>query len=178
MSFIEVVTDSETLEKNRRALVSLSILIFLIAALDFRSDEIDLLGLKLGISQQKIVSIGQIGVAYLLLQYFSKGLGISLSTLHDYLFDLDSRWEEKTVASFPDFSDDPDWQPDPDFWEEDFAIKRKIREGRRFRVKTATECYSKISGLFSNIVFPFTLGLTSLVKTDALKLFLIYLGQK
>ena len=177
MNFIEFVIDSETLEKNRRSLVAASILIFIIAALDFRSTEIDLLGLKLGISQGKIVCIGQLGASYLLLLYSSRWLGVLLSKFYEFLHEVDTRWEENTVAGFPDFSDEQDFQPDPDPWEVNFSIERSNREKRRYLLKIATNYYSKFIGIFSNAVFPIVLGATSIIKADALRLLLMYMGQ-
>lgn len=66
---MSAMMEHDDFRKSRRALIVSSAFLFIVSSLEFRSDEIDVLGLKFGIDQEKVVSLCSATVLYFLYIY-------------------------------------------------------------------------------------------------------------
>jgi hypothetical protein len=66
---LELLSESPSVEKSRRAVLTVALLILFFSSVDFRSDEIEIFALKVAFSQDRFVALGQICLFYFLILY-------------------------------------------------------------------------------------------------------------
>lgn len=165
MSFLVFITDNETIEKSRKALFAASTLLLFFASLTLRGDELDFFGLKVAVSQDRIIFIGQACVAFILLRFSSLVVTSLLDLAHQKLTSVDENWEKKTIAEFPDFDnlENDGYEVEPEDWEIAYAISKSKREKRRGWVSTSRQMLESVFGLAFNLLIPIAIGTVCVV---------------
>ena len=176
--FIEFLTDSDTVEKSRRSLIASSALLLFVSALNFRSEEIDIFGLKFGFSQGRIILIGQVVIAYILFRYVVHLFIQFLAFLENYWASRDNEWEKKTQDSFYDTGEGDPSQPEPESYELKFWKERESRENFRLQYSKTTSRFSIFSAALVNVAIPLFLGALCLFNPDGFGDFLATVEQK
>jgi hypothetical protein len=165
MSFLVFITDNETIEKSRKALFATSALLLFFASLTLRGDELDFFGLKVAVSQDRMIFIGQICVAFVLFRFSSLVLTSLLDLAHKKLTSVDENWEKKTVAEFPDFDnlDNDGYEQEPEDWEIAYAVGKRDREKRRGWVSSSRQALESVFGFAFNLLIPIAVGTVCVV---------------
>jgi len=176
LNIIDLFTESDTLDKTRRSLVAASVSFLLIAALEFRSNEVNVFGLKLGISQDRILLIGQIVVGYLLFRYVLQTLMKTLEYAESQIEYRNEIWSKDTLASFPDGGEYPEYDgPEPETYEEEYFREKSFRETRLAAISNGRKKISVFSGVLVNFALPILIGAAYLCSPSALDNLLTFL---
>ena len=174
MSFLVFITDNETIEKSRKALFAASAFLLFFSSLTLRSNELDFFGLKVAVSQDRIILIGQICVAFILLRFSSLVVTSLFDMAHKGLTSVDENWEKKTIAEFPDFDNlgNDGYEMEPDDWEISYAVSKSKRERRRGWVSRSRQMLESVFGIIFNLLIPVSIGIVSVVEPRILNRFL------
>ncbi len=170
MSFLSFIIDSESVEKARRALFGASILLLFFSSLNFLSDEFNFFGLKVAVSHDRLILIGQISVAYLMLRFLSMSASELISWSHLKLTQVDEKWEKATIASFPSYEPEQDegYYEDPEEWELRFSKDRRKRVTRRSFIEKSGAYLNSAIGVLYNLLVPISLGFVSIIEPKSL----------
>ncbi|MCF8487429.1 MAG: hypothetical protein K9G71_19730 [Rhodobacteraceae bacterium] len=179
MSFLSFIIDSESIEKARRALFGASILLLFFSSLNFLSDEFNFFGLRVAVSHDRLIIIGQLSVFYLMVRFLSMSASELIKWTHLKLTQVDENWEKVTVANFPSFDQEPydGYSEDPEEWELKFSEDRKKRVLRRSLVERSYSYFNVSIGFLYNFIVPVILGMSSILEPRSLSRFLDFFAS-
>lgn len=176
MTFIELLTENESVEKARKSLFVASISVPLFAGVNFLSEEITLFGLTVQVSHDRIVDIGRVAIIFLLIIFLLRLLPVFISWIHSFLEVKDKKWEDDTKASFPERPNPgEDYWPDPESHEIRFQDDKSLRDKRRLRVKAASNFTANSVTSLLNFVLPVSLAVIAVARPYYLSYLLVHL---
>lgn len=174
MSFLVFISDNENIEKSRKALIVCSTLLLFFASLTLRSDELSFFGLRVAVSQDRLILIGRICVAVVWFRFLSLNLSELIAWWHSRLAKSDADWEKATIDSFPDDEPEYDQEDYYDPWRDELISGRTSREARRHKLRIFQECFNWVFAGIYNFCIPFLLGAFAVFKPEALEIILTY----
>jgi hypothetical protein len=169
---LELLSENNTLEKSRRAVLIVALLILLFAVADFRSDEIEFLSLRIAFSREKFIALGQFFLIYFLFTYIVRiliQLGIWVAERGS---DTVDKWEsdqhDKVISAEKESSDENHSDNVYSDEHDDITYEASMRQRPYKFLKSFSLLFEKIFIVLLQYVFPVVLALLALFWPDSL----------
>lgn len=161
----QFLLENETVEKSRKSLLGASVVLLIFAAVNFLSNEMSFFGVKVLVSQDKIVTLGRLGVGFLLIMFLLRLAPPVLDWIVSKNKIDHQLWEKAALASFPEEPNPgEEYYPDPEPWEESFYKDRIKREKRLVDLERGRDFTATGIGIALNYLIPVLFSLLAIAK--------------
>ncbi len=147
---LQLIHESDNLEKTRKSLWAASIYTVLVSNATFHSDQVDLFGLQVSVSQTDLISLGRLTLSFLLIVFLIRCSVVSTNWHSKRIENQYDQWEGKVRGEIQEIVEQEtgehkgDWSDYADPWDVHFRDQSTIRRSNVEKIARRTELYSKL----------------------------------
>jgi hypothetical protein len=168
---LQAISEHNDIDKTRKSLWLASAFTLIVSNATFQSDQVDIFGLQVTVSQAHLVAVGRLAITILLLVFLLHCSVLSIAWYRAKSDHEHSRWETErreeigqieTQLSDP-YSETYDWRDSADPWQVDFHDQWETRNSELQRLARWSDAYASLIEFLLRYALTLAVSLATLI---------------